>query len=308
MKICLILSVFTLLSTTISHGQNTTIKVWPETIPGAMGNPDYKKETAYANNGKSPRIKKVTDPTLEIFLPAKDKANGTAILICPGGGYSALAIDHEGRDIAAWFNKLGIAAFVLQYRLPSDAIMKDKSIGPLQDGQEAIRIIRRNAAKWNIKTDRVGIIGFSAGGHLASTVSTHFSEEVYEPGDAVSARPDFSMLVYPVISMDQEIAHKGSRTNLIGEHPSPNLVKRFSNELQVKEDTPPAFLVHSTDDNVVQVENSIRYYLALKDHQVPAEMHIYRQGGHGYGMGRSDNTESSWPEALERWLKMNKLL
>lgn len=307
MKIYLILSAFTLFFITIAHSQDTTVKVWPETIPGAIDNAGYKSE-GNTDNGKSPRISKVTGPVLEVFLPPKDKANGTAVLICPGGGYAHLAVDHEGRDIAAWLNEFGIAAFVLQYRLPSDAIMEDKSVGPLQDGQEAIRMIRRNTSKWNIRADRIGIIGFSAGGHLASTVSTHFSEKVYDPKDETSARPDFSMLIYPVISMDMEITHKGSRTNLIGENPSPDQVQRFSNELQITEETPPAFLVHSTDDGTVPVENSIRYYLALKDHKVPAEMHIYRQGGHGYGMGRSDNTESSWPKALERWLKMNDWL
>ncbi|UGU18201.1 alpha/beta hydrolase [Sinomicrobium kalidii] len=299
---------FTLFSIAICQGQNTTVKVWPETIPGAIDNPAYEKETVYANNGKSPRISKVTDPLLEIFLPPEGRANGTAVLICPGGGYARLAIDHEGRDIAAWFNQMGITAFVLQYRLPSDAIMKDKSVGPLEDGQEAIRIIRRNAAEWNIAPDRIGVMGFSAGGHLASAISTHFSEKVYEPEDTTSARPDFSMLIYPVISMDPEITHKGSRTNLIGKNPAPDQVKRFSNELQITKDTPPAFLVHSSDDGAVPVENSIRYYLALKNNGVPAEMHVYPEGGHGYGMGRSDNTESTWPEALKKWLQMNDWL
>ncbi len=305
MKIQFILTVFTLFSVLISYGQNTTVRIWPETIPGAVDNPDYKTETVYDNNGKSPRISKVTDPVMEVFLPGKEKANGTAVLICPGGGYARLAIDHEGRDVAAWFNEMGIAAFVLQYRLPSDVIMKDKSTGPLQDGQEAIRILRRNAEKWNIKPDRIGIMGFSAGGHLASTVSTHFTDEVYKADDETSARPDFSMLIYPVISMDTEITHKGSRDNLIGENPDAGLTERFSNELQINKDTPPAFLVHSSDDRTVPVENSIRYYLGLKEHGVPAEMHIYTQGGHGYGMGRTENTESAWPRALKHWLKMN---
>ncbi|WP_461532541.1 alpha/beta hydrolase [Sinomicrobium sp.] len=294
-----------LFSAALSFGQPQTVAVWPDKIPGAIDNGSYKKEILYDGKGKSPRISKVVSPLIEVYLPAEEKANGTAVVICPGGGYSVLAIEHEGRDIAAWLNRLGIAAFVLQYRLPSDAIMEDSSVGPLQDAQEAMRIVRRNAAKWHIKTDRVGIMGFSAGGHLASTLSTHYNTEVYPADKEVSARPDFSVLIYPVISMDEKIAHKGSRNRLIGEHPDSTLVKSFSNELMVSEDSPKTFLVHSSDDSVVPVENSIRYYQALKDHKVPAELHLFPYGGHGYGMGRTDKTESNWPRAFENWLKMN---
>ncbi|RAV28136.1 alpha/beta hydrolase [Sinomicrobium soli] len=306
MKLHLVLLTF--FYSAVSFGQQKTVEVWPGKIPGAIDAGSYKKEIKYDSNGKSPRISKVTDPVMEVYLPPAEKANGTAVVICPGGGYSVLAIDHEGRDIAAWFNSLGIAAFVLQYRLPSDVIMEEKSTGPLQDAQEAMRIVRRNAGKWHIKTDRIGIMGFSAGGHLASTLSTHYNAKVYPVDKKVSARPDFSVLVYPVISMDEKITHKGSRNNLIGKNPDPHLVKEFSNELMVSEDTPKTFMVHSSDDTVVPVENSIRYYLALKDHGVPAELHVYPYGGHGYGTGRSDKTESTWPRALENWLKMNDWL
>jgi acetyl esterase/lipase len=224
-------------------------------------------------------------------------------VICPGGGYWGIAIDHEGKQTAEWLNSIGISAFVLKYRLPDDAIMKDKSIGPLQDVQEAIRVVRRNAKEWNIDPDKIGIMGYSAGGHLASTVSTHFEEKVYDSPDTTSARPDFSILIYPVISMDSSITHWGSRINLLGEKPSAEQVKRFSNELQVSDKTPPAFLVHSLDDNAVPVQNSIYYVLSLKKYNIPCELHLYEKGGHGYGLGRSDDTESSWPEACKLWLK-----
>jgi acetyl esterase/lipase len=180
--------------------------------------------------------------------------------------------------------------------------MVDKSVGPLQDAQKAIRLVRQHAKEWGILSDKIGVMGFSAGGHLASTLSTHFNEKVYEPADAISARPDFSLLIYPVISMNEGTTHKGSRENLLGRTPSADRVKHFSNELQVNGKTPPAFLVHSIDDEDVPVQNSIGYALALEKHHVPCELHIYQSGGHGYGLGRSENTESSWPEACRKWL------
>ncbi|HEY4786004.1 MAG TPA: alpha/beta hydrolase [Bacteroidales bacterium] len=289
------------------YGQEKIVKVWPGKIPGAIDNPSYKEETIYVDQ-KSPRISKVTDPTLTCYFAPKDKANGAAVIICPGGGYTRLAIDHEGYQVAAWFNELGVTAFVLKYRLPSDAIMQDKSIGPLQDAQEAIRILRRNAKEWGINPEKVGIIGFSAGGHVASTASTHFDDKVYDVTDNTSARPDFSILVYPVISMDSVITHRGSRDNLLGKKPSEELVKRFSNELQVTKNTPPTFLVHATDDHTVPVLNSINYLLALRKNGVPGELHIYEKGGHGFGLGRSKGTESTWPEACKNWLKARGIL
>lgn len=246
-------------------------------------------------------------PTLDYYPATKEQDSKTAIVICPGGGYGMLATNHEGKMIAEWFNQMGISAFVLKYRLPSDKTMIDKSVGPLQDAQEAIRIVRRGAEKWKIDPNKIGIIGFSAGGHLASTASTHFNEKVYE-SDTISARPDFSLLIYPVISMDTIITHRGSRNNLIGKSPSDEMVNHFSNEKQVNTTTPPAFLVHSIDDRTVPVENSINYALALKRFKRPCELHIYQSGGHGYGLGRSTNTESTWPEACKKWLQRNKFL
>jgi acetyl esterase/lipase len=205
--------------------------------------------------------------------------------------------------VAQWLNDNGIAGIILKYRLPSDLIMKDKSVGPLQDAQEAIRIIRRNAAKWNIDPDKIGVLGFSAGGHLASTLSTHYAEKVYEPKDTVSAMPDFSILIYPVITMDSSFTHAGSRRNLIGAKPSAEAIKRFSNELQVNEKTPPAFMVHSADDKAVPIKNSIAYYEQLVRYGIPSELHIFQKGGHGYGLAGGKDTQSSWPELCIKWLK-----
>jgi acetyl esterase/lipase len=251
------------------------------------------------------RYTKVTVPSLTVFLPPEEKSNGMAVLICPGGGYGVLAFDHEGFAIARWLNNNGIAGIILKYRLPSDFIMKNKSIGPLQDAQEAIRIIRRNAAQWKINHNRIGVVGFSAGGHLASTLSTHFDEKVYEIKDTTSARPDFSLLIYPVITFDSSFTHAGSRRNLIGDNPSEELIRHFSNELMITARTPPAFLVHSSDDKAVPVKNSIVYYQGLVKNNIIAEMHIFQKGGHGYGLAVNRGTESEWPDLCLRWLKEN---
>ena len=186
--------------------------------------------------------------------------------------------------------------------------MVDKSIGPLQDAQEAMRIVRRRAKEWNIDPHKIGIMGFSAGGHLASTLSTHFREKVYEPTDTTSARPDFSILVYPVISMDSTIAHRGSRENLLGKNPSEELVQRFSNERCVSADTPPTLLIHAIDDHTVPMQNSINYTTALSEHGVPAEMHLYEQGGHGFGLGVGMGPASAWPDACKRWFHSRGIL
>jgi acetyl esterase/lipase len=285
----------------MAFSQQSVIPVWTGKIPGSIADPAYKTETVFVSG--SPRVSKVTDPTLDFYPAPKVTANGTAVIICPGGGYGRLAVDHEGSQVAELFNKLGVSAFVLKYRLPSDVIMKDKSIGPLQDAQQAIRLVRSRSREFNIDPDKIGIMGFSAGGHLASTASTHFTERVYESKDTTSARPDFSLLIYPVISMDTTITHRGSRNTLLGLKPAIELERRFSNELMVTANTPPAFLVHATDDGTVPVENSIRYLLALRAHHIPAELHIYEKGGHGFGLGKSSGTESSWPEACKKWLE-----
>jgi acetyl esterase/lipase len=290
------------LMTINSNAQVKSYNLWPEGIPGLLLNDSYV-EKATISEGLATRYEKVTSPALFVFLPSKETATGTAVLICPGGGYTALSFNHEGHAIARWLNENGIAGIILKYRLPSDLIMKDKSIGPLQDAQEALRIIRRNALSWNIDPHKIGVIGFSAGGHLASTLSTHFAEKVYEVKDTTSARPDFSLLIYPVITMDSSFTHEGSRRNLIGEKPSEEAIKRFSNELQITDKTPPAFLVHSGDDKAVPVKNSIRYYEGLQKFGIPSELHIFMKGGHGYGMSVNNGTQSAWPEMCLRWMK-----
>ncbi|WP_281232893.1 alpha/beta hydrolase [Flavobacterium gelatinilyticum] len=287
-----------------AQAQNQVIPLWNK-IPDEIKAPDYK-EKEDIKNGKLQSTSQVSVPTLSIFIPKETKPNQSAVIICPGGGYTHLAFDKEGTKAAEWFNSLGIPAFVLKYRLPNDLIMKNKNVGPLQDAQEAIRYVRQNAAKWNIDPKKIGIMGFSAGGHLASTASTHYDDKVYESAYKVSARPDFSLLIYPVISMEEQTTHKGSQVNLLGNNPSQDLINSYSNEKKVTAQTPPAFLIHATDDRAVIPENSINYYLALKKNGVPAELHLYEKGGHGFGLGTID-TSKFWTKQLEDWLKANQL-
>jgi len=247
--------------------------------------------------------KDVTVPTLEYFKPNAEKASGAAIIIVPGGGYSVVVYDGEGVSTAKALAEKGIAAFVLKYRLPNDAIMKDKKIGPLQDAQQAIKLVRDNAEKWGLNKNKIGIMGFSAGGHLASTVATHFGKWYIENKENTSLRPDFQILVYPVISMTDVLTHAGSRDNLLGKNPSREDVDLFSNELQVQSDTPAAYLTHAADDKVVDVDNSIVYFEKLRKHKVPVEMHIYPKGDHGFIF-----KHPGWMEPLFSWLESNAWL
>lgn len=295
---------FLIIAAINASAQTQILKLWPDGIPGSIRSETYFEESTVTGDIVS-LYEKVTDPSLTVFLPPAEKATGTAVLICPGGGYGVLAFDHEGFAIARWLNSNGIAGIILKYRLPSDMIMKDKSVGPLQDAQEAMRIIRRNAAQWKISPRKIGVIGFSAGGHLASTLSTHFAEKVYEVKDTTSARPDFSLLIYPVITFDSSFTHGGSRQNLIGDKPTDYTIRYFSNELMITRNTPPAFLVHSADDKVVPVKNSIVYFEGLVRNNVRAEMHIFEKGGHGYGLAINMETESAWPDLCLKWLKEN---
>lgn len=306
-KASIFLLIFINALTINSNAQTLTLKLWPGGIPGSKTDASYVEKIT-TTDGRITRCEKVVTPDLTVFLPAPEKANGAAVLICPGGGYGVLAFDHEGNAIAKWLNDNGIAGIILKYRLPSDQIMIDKSIGPLQDAQEAMRVIRRNAPEWKIDPKKVGVIGFSAGGHLASTISTHYAEKVYAVKDDISARPDFSLLIYAVVSMDTLTTHRGSRNNLIGLKPGEDQVKRFSNELQITPDTPPAFLVHSADDKAVPVMNSIGYFRGLQKNNIPAELHIFQKGGHGYGLSPNGGTESSWPDLCIRWLKVMGLI
>ena len=288
-----------------SKGQINTIPVWNQSIPGTVKASDYlEKEVIKDEELQS--TSQVSVPTLALYLPKKETANQSAVLIFPGGGYSHLAMHKEGKKIALWLNSLGITAFVLKYRLPTDRVMKDKSIGPLQDAQEAIRTIRRNAKEWNIDPAKIGVLGFSAGGHLASTLATHYLDKVYD-ADTISARPDFSILIYPVISMEEGITHNGSKVNLLGANAVKELVDKYSNEKQIDANTPKTFLIHASDDKVVPVENSIQYYMNLKKFNVPVEMHLYENGGHGFGLG-TKGTHTEWPKACEKWLAENAII
>ncbi len=297
--------VFILLTSLIYHpivkSQSETIEIWQRNVPDSKPADNYNLIVDTSGDFWSTRH--ITHPTIDVFLTEKSKQPTSAVIICPGGGYWCLAYGHEGEDVAKWLNENGISAFVLKYRLPDEAIMENKAIAPLQDAQRAMRLVRQNAEKWNIAPDKIGVMGFSAGGHLASTLSTHYNDKVYEFQGNISARPDFSLLIYPVISMEEDITHLGSRNNLLGENPDGAMIEEYSNEKHVDSNTPPAFLVHSLDDNTVPVQNSINYVLSLKISGVPGELHIYQQGGHGYGLGRTDNTESNWPDACLRWLK-----
>ena len=224
----------------------------------------------------------VSIPTLTIFLPLKNLSKGSAVIICPGGGYGGLLTKREGSDVARAFAKLGVAAFVLKYRLPDDRIMEDKSIGPLQDALQALKMVRQNALKWNIVASKIGIMGFSAGGHLASSAGTHFDAQIIENTENIDLRPSFMVLVNPVVSFSNEIGHIGSRNNLLGKTPSAEKIQFFSNELHVNQSSPQTFLVHTADDTVVSPENSFRFYHALRKNKVNAELHIYAEGEHGF--------------------------
>lgn len=285
--------------------QNETILLYTGTAPGSTGK--QVPEDAKTTDGIT-RVKDVTQPALIVY-PARKKTSDATVIICPGGGYSILAIDHEGHDIAKWFNDHGMTAFVLKYRLPQEDLFDNDEIRPLQDAQQAIKLVRKNAAKYGISPDKVGIMGFSAGGHLAATASTHFTTQVGEITDpSVSVRPDFSLLIYPVISFNDRIGHLGSRDNLIGKNPPVDKIELYSNDKQVTKDTPPTFLVSTTDD-WVQPENSIAYFLACKKNKVPVEMHIYEKGGHGYGLKKQGRGPvETWAARMEDWLKDRKLM
>lgn len=282
--------------------QKKEIPLWDK-IPDEISSATYS-ETTDNKNSMSEGVRKVTLPTLTAYFAVAEKSNGTSVIICPGGGYGMLAINKEGYKVAEWLNSLGINAFVLKYRLPSDLIMKNKTIGPLQDAQQAVRMVRRNAVKWKLNPNKIGIMGFSAGGHLAATLSTHFNDKIYTTTDTTSAKPNFSILIYPVISMQNAITHEGSRDNLLGKNATNEAIEKYSNEKQVTTLTPKTFLVHATDDKAVPVENSINYYLALKKENVSAEMHLYENGGHGFGLG-TKGTNSLWPKTCEKWLADN---
>ncbi|WP_418262415.1 alpha/beta hydrolase [Flavobacterium faecale] len=294
-----------LLSIGSVSAQDKVIKLYQGIVPNSKASAGYK-ETAETSEDGSIRIKKISQPELLVFYPKKEKATGAAVLICPGGGYRLLSMTNEGFSIAKKLNENGITAFILKYRLPSDEIMIDKTIGPLQDAQQAIKLIRENALEHHINSNKIGIMGFSAGGHLASTAGTHFVKMVIDNPNNTSLRPDFMVLVYPVISFG-EFQHKGSRENLIGTNPNEELVKLYSNELQISKGTPITFLVHAADDKAVPYQNSVNFYTNLNQEGIKSEMHIYQSGGHGFGLNNK-TTKDSWFQSMIYWLENNKMI
>jgi acetyl esterase/lipase len=258
--------------------------LWPDGAPGAVGAEPADK------------------PWLSIHRPPGDKMNGAAVIVCPGGGYGSLADSYEGHDVADWFNSFGVTAMVLKYRLAP----RYRHPAPLNDAQRAIRLVRARAAEWRLDPRRIGILGFSAGGHLASTAGTHFDAGQVDAADNIdqqSCRPDFLVLCYPVVTMTSEHTHAGSRDNLLGVNADAKLAEHLSNEKQVTPDTPPTFMFHTNEDSPVPPENSVLFYLALRNAKVPAELHIYEKGPHGVGLGQRDPALATWPGRLADWLK-----
>jgi len=288
MKI-IIYSLFILITLSIQLKAQEQIKLYPNgakenngiTVPESFRDPEF--------------LINISEPRMVAFLADKIKANGTAVVICPGGGYSGVAVIKEGSEIAKWFNDLGVSAFVLYYRMPNG-----HSDIPLKDAQTALKIVSDNSKKWNIDKSKIGIMGFSAGGHLASTVGTHFKTK--------TDRPAFMILGYPVVTMKKELTHGGSRTNLLGKDPSEELVTLYSNELQVTKKTPPTFIVHAIDDKTVPIANSEQLLKALKDNNVPSELQKFDVGGHGFGMRKRGIPVDNWSDLLKKWLQANQLI
>ena len=282
---------FTLISIANLSAQEEML-LYPNGAPGAMGVEDKDK------------------PSLYLYF-AKENTHGGAVMICPGGGYGHLAMDHEGKQIAEWYNSLGIHAFVLKYRLGNHKGTGYQHPTMLNDAKRGIRIIRTNAKEWGINPDKIGVMGFSAGGHLASTLGTHFDDghpEAEDPIEQASSLPNFMVLGYPVISLHTKYVHAGSRRNLLGGTPNSEEVANLSNETQVSALTPPTFLFHTDQDRAVPPENSVLFYLALREAGIPAELHIYEKGRHGVGFAPDDAVLSTWKDRLKDWLRNRRLL
>jgi acetyl esterase/lipase len=277
------------LALTVAEAKPAEEPLWPRGAPGAKGSEAADK------------------PTITIYPAPREKNCGAAVVVCPGGGYGGLAITYEGHDIGRWLNGHGITALVLKYRHAP----RYRHPAPLQDAQRALRTARARAREWGVDPGRVGIWGFSAGGHLAATAATHFDDgtpDAADPVERVSCRPDFAILAYPVITFQEPFLHRGSRDNLLGTKPAADLVENLSNETQVSARTPPAFLFHTSTDGVVPAENSVQFYLALRKARVPAELHIYEKGRHGVGLALADPVLSSWPKRLVDWLEGRGIL
>lgn len=279
-----------LLITCMLHGfSQEEIKLYPN---GTTESNELKNDEKWRDKDF---LVDISEPRMYAYIAPKEKANGTAVVICPGGGYSGVSAVKEGAEIAKWFNELGVSAFVLYYRMPNGHYEI-----PLKDAQTALSIVQKRAKEWNINKKKIGIMGFSAGGHLASTVGTHFKNK--------KERPAFMILGYPVVTMDKNLTHQGSRDNLLGKNPSDELVKQFSNELRVTKKTPPTFIVHAKDDKAVPIENSENLLKALQKNKVRAELQVYEVGGHGFGMRKKGIPADHWDEKLKEWLKSEKLV
>lgn len=273
----------------LEAAEPTTIRLWKDGAPG------------------TPATKPADEPVLFMSTP-DGPANSTAVIILPGGGYGHLAMDHEGRQIADWLNSMGITAFILKYRMRATGHMHPV---PMMDGQRAIRTVRARAAEWKIDPSRIGVVGFSAGGHLASTLGTHFDNGDAKDADTierVSSRPDFLILCYPVITLTDQATHRGSRQNLLGDSPDAKLAQSLSNETQVTRETPPTFIFQTTEDAGVRADNCVAFYLALLKAGVPAEMHIFQSGRHGVGLAKDIPATNQWPDLCREWLKIRGLL
>lgn len=284
-----IFTAFTSTSWAQPSGEGETLLLWPEGVPDAKGSSEKDQ------------------PTVTVFLPDEEKSNGTGVVVFPGGGYSHLAMDHEGYQVAQWLNGIGVAAFVVKYRLGE----RYRHPAQLADGQRALRFVRSNAHDWGVSSNKIGVLGFSAGGHLASTVGTHFDPVHSNAGDPVDkqhSRPDFMVLVYPVITMQMDYTHEGSRHHLLGDKPDQELVDLLSNEQQVTDQTPPTFIIHGSNDTGVPVQNSLQFYEALLEFDIPAEMHLFEDGPHGFGLAPNDPELSQWTTLCERWMKSRGFL
>ena len=281
------------------YSQGETWSVWGENLPNSKGLPDQEVEVGQ-------RVRQVKTPTLTAFFPNQENNSGVVMIICPGGGYRHLAIHKEGYQTAKWLNTQGITAFVLKYRLPVSEDLKIPYKAPLQDLQRSIKLIRSQAATWEIDPDKIGVMGFSAGGHLAASAGTHFEEDWSNIGDeldTLSCRPNFMVLMYPVISFKPPIASKSSGKNLLGSHTDEALIEHFSLENHVTLGTPPTFLVATDDDTAVPVENSLLFYQRLRKYHIRSALHVFPKGGHGFGLGNGNEGVGQWPELLISWMR-----
>jgi acetyl esterase/lipase len=281
----------------------TVFPLYENEIPNSI--PTKNEEYADTTKEGILIIHKISQPSITVFPAPQAKANGTGVIIFPGGGYWIVAAGHEGYEVAKKFNEMGITAFVVKYRIPNDATMPNREIGPLQDAQRAIQWVREKAKNWQVNPQKIGIMGFSAGGHLASTAGTHFQKNYIANPNKTNLRPDFMILVYPVISFIDSIGHLGSREQILGKSPSSEKIKEYSNELQVGKKTPPTFLVHAKDDEAVKVQNSILFAEALAKFKVKNDIFLYKNGGHGFGM-HNPTSPIKWMDLVKEWLKKNK--